>query len=142
MSSLLVFSPRCDHSRETIEFIGKHPQLKAMPFRYHDIHKSPLPQQLRTRVTRVPTLITKDRVLVGQEIKAFLASLLPNEAPVHCELGGTCGMSSIDGNDDDGDLFSLDSYGVSLQPAMTPELEAKIQQQVEQVAYSDITKDT
>ena len=32
-------------------------------------------------------------------------------------------MSSIDGNDDDGDFFSLDSYGVSLQPAMTPELE-------------------
>ena len=35
-----------------------------------------------------------------------------------------------DGDDGDGSFFSLDSYGQSLQPAMTKELEAKISRNV------------
>jgi hypothetical protein len=35
-------------------------------------------------------------------------------------------------------MFGLDDYGISLQPAMTPELEAKISRKVEDTPYSDI----
>jgi len=44
-------------------------------------------------------------------------------------LGG-CSTTTLDGREGSGDLFGLDDYGRSLQPAMTPELEDKISQSV------------
>ena len=46
-------------------------------------------------------------------------------------------MSSIDGKDDDDGVFNLDNYGVSLQPAMTKELEERINRSVNE-AYNNI----
>ena len=69
------------------------------------------------------------RNLVGGEIKQWLASMLPNEVTT-LQLGGGFGYADLDGNDGDGDLFSLDNYGASLMPSMTPELEERINKNV------------
>ncbi len=137
--SLLIYSEKCEHSRAVLEFIRNNPKLRALPFAYHDIHKSRIPRQLAGRVTRVPTMVTKDgKMLLGKEIRAWLQSLLPHEEVQHQSLGGGCAMSTLDGGEGGGDYFDIDSYGASLQPAMTAEIEAKINQEVKQVAYSDL----
>jgi len=47
-------------------------------------------------------------------------------------------MTTLDGDENDTDMFSLDSYGQSLQPAMTRELEEKINRDVSKgVAYNE-----
>jgi hypothetical protein len=76
-------------------------------------------------------MLTKNgKLLVGNEIKQWLGSLLPNEI-TNCTLsGGMCGLSSLDDEDDDDSVFLLDNYGQSLQPAMTSELQARISQDV------------
>ena len=48
-------------------------------------------------------------------------------------------VSDIVCEDDDGDIFNLDSYGRSLQPAMTKELEDRITMSVSD-AYNNIKK--
>jgi hypothetical protein len=68
--------------------------------------------------------------MVGNEVKQWLQSLLPNELSNH-QLGGFgLGVCSLEGDEDDGDIFALNNYGQSLQPALTPELQAKINQSV------------
>ena len=48
-------------------------------------------------------------------------------------------MTSLDGNDKDANMFYLDNYGQSLQPAMTKELEEKISRDVSKgMAYTDL----
>jgi hypothetical protein len=48
-------------------------------------------------------------------------------------------MTSLDGDTSTSDMFKLDDYGQSLQPAMTPELQEKIGRDVSKgVAYSDL----
>jgi hypothetical protein len=84
-------------------------------------------------------MLTKNgKLLVGKEIKNWLTSLLPNNDLSHHDFGafGTS-MSSIDGKDSDDSVFSLDNYGVSLQPAMTKELEERINRSVNE-AYNNI----
>ena len=45
-------------------------------------------------------------------------------------------MTTLDGNDNESEMFALYSYGKSLQPAMTRELEEKISRDVSKgVAY-------
>jgi hypothetical protein len=80
-------------------------------------------------------MLTKNgKVLVGSEIKAWLMSLLPNEDVSFDDIAGfSCSMTSLE-NDEEvrngGGAFELDRYGSTMQPAMTPELEAKINQSV------------
>jgi hypothetical protein len=83
-------------------------------------------------------MFTKNgKVLVGKEIQNWLNSLLPNkELTNHNLQGGFGNFSSIDGEDDTEIGFDLENYGQSLQPAMTPQLEARISQDVKD-AYSD-----
>jgi hypothetical protein len=86
-------------------------------------------------------MLTKNgKILVGNEIKNWLDSLLPAKDVEHGSIGGFGGsMSSLDGKDNNSDMFSLDSYGQSLQPAMTKELEEKIGRDVSKgVAYTDL----
>lgn len=140
--SLLIFSPKCQHSRELIDFIQARPQLKQL-VHYHNVNQRGIPPEYKHKITRVPTMLTKNgKVLVGSEIKAWLMSLLPNDEVTHMDIGGfSCGMTSLE-NDDvvhggtDG-IFELDHYGSTLQPAMTPELEAKINRSVND-AYNQI----
>jgi hypothetical protein len=76
-------------------------------------------------------MLTKNgKLLVGNEIKQWLGSLLPNDI-TNCTVGGRlCGLSNLDDDDDEDSVFLLDNYGQSLQPAMTPELQARISQNV------------
>jgi hypothetical protein len=132
--SLLIFSQKCQHSRELIDFIRARPQLTQL-VRYHDVNRQGIPPEYRKKITRVPTMLTKNgKILVGSEIKAWLMSLLPNEEVSFDDMGSfSCAMTSLD-NDEEvrsgGGVFELDNYGSTLQPAMTPELEAKINRSV------------
>tara|TARA_Y100000389_G_scaffold76716_1_gene73475 strand:+ start:2935 stop:3195 length:261 start_codon:yes stop_codon:yes gene_type:complete len=84
-------------------------------------------------------MLTKNgKLLVGKEIKNWLISLLPNNSLQHHEFGAFgSSMSSIDGKEDTDDAFNLDNYGVSLQPAMTKEMEERINRSVND-AYNNI----
>jgi hypothetical protein len=79
-------------------------------------------------------MLTKNgKILVGQEIKAWLQSLLPNTF-TNCDLnscrGFGGGLASFDGSEETDGIFLLENYGQSLQPAMTPELQNKISKPV------------
>ena len=136
MSALLVYSTKCKHSMDCIQFIYSNAQLKQI-VQLHDVNLKGVPQQYARYITRVPTLLTKNgKILVGNEIKTWLNSLLPNTID-NCQLGQcSIATSSFDGGDDGGGIFELDNYGQSLQPAMTPELQAKINQKVAGGQYS------
>src|SRR5210317_2275857 len=137
--SLLIYSPRCKHSMDVIEYINKHPQLKQL-VHYHNVNTQGIPPNYRNKINRVPTMLTKNgKILVGNEIKNWLDSLLPKKEVEHSEISAFgCSMTSLDGNDNTG-MFSLDDYGKSLQPAMTKELEEKINREVSKgVAYTDL----
>ena len=137
--SLLVYSPKCSHSNDLIDYLNRHPEFKNH-VKFHNINTHGLPQQMRTKVKSVPTLLTNNgKILVGREIKNWFDSLLPNKEIRNCDFsGGKCSFASLDDDDDDdfGSGFSIDSYGQSLQPAMTPELQQRITMDVKD-AYTD-----
>jgi len=54
---------------------------------------------------------------------------------------GDCNMTTLDGGENTNEMFGIDSYGVSLQPAMTAELEEKINKSVSE-AYTSHTQET
>ncbi len=129
--SLLVYSPKCKHSMDIVEYIQKEPQLKQL-VHYHNINTHGVPQNYKNKINRVPTMLTKNgKILVGNEIKNWLDSLMPRKEFTNGNIGGFgCSMTSLDGTDTTSDMFRLDDYGQSLQPAMTKELEAKINRDV------------
>lgn len=134
-AAMLVFSQKCKHSLEILNFLESTPQLKTM-VQIHDVNRLGVPPQYSKQITRVPTLLTKNgKILVGKEIKTWLESLLPNNF-VNCDLklcrGLGAGMASFDGSEEDNgeNMFLLDNYGQSLQPAMTTELQNKINKPV------------
>jgi|TARA_R110001606_G_scaffold399244_1_gene582688 hypothetical protein len=136
--SLLLYSPKCKHSVEIINFIQSHEQLKHL-IHYHNVSENGIPPQYRNQITKVPTLLSKNgKLLVGREIHNWLQSLLPVQELETCGFGGIT-STTLDGESSK-DMFALDSYGQSLQPAMTSELEAKISRKVEDSAYTDIKK--
>jgi hypothetical protein len=86
-------------------------------------------------------MLTKNgKILVGNEIKNWLDSLLPKKDVEHSGIGAFgCSMTDLDGGESVSDMFRLDDYGRSLQPAMTKELEEKINREVSKgVAYTDL----
>jgi len=136
--ALLVYSPKCNHSKDIINFLESNPPVKQL-VQFHNVNQFGIPSQYAKKITRVPTLLTKNgKILVGNEVKNWLQSLMPNNGDFeHQSLCGGGGfsstMSSFGGEmmgEGGGDLFELDNYGQSLQPAMTPELEAKISKKV------------
>lgn len=135
--SLLIYSPKCSHSVDIVNYINRHAQLRQI-VQFHNVNTMGIPQQYRSKITRVPTMLTKNgKILVGKEIQNWLESLLPVEDLETCGFG-KCEMTTLDG-EGSSTLFGLDEYGRSLQPAMTPELEAKISRSVTE-AYGDIKK--
>ena len=135
--ALLLYSNKCTFSAEVLTFISNNSQLKQI-IQLHNINTHGVPQQYAGKITRVPTLLTKNgKMLVGNEVKQWLVSLLPVEELTTCNIQGKCGFSSLDGQDDNS-LFELDHYGQSLQPAMTPELQAKINKSVSPDTYEPI----
>tara|TARA_B100001175_G_C19510400_1_gene643430 strand:+ start:1052 stop:1468 length:417 start_codon:yes stop_codon:yes gene_type:complete len=126
--SLLIYSPQCNHSLDIINYIQKNENLKKI-VSYHNINKLGIPPQFKNKISRVPTMLTKNgKFLVGNEIKNWLESLLPTQ---ELEMAGfgTCSMTTLDGEGTN-DMFGLDDYGTSLQPPMTEELQAKIDRSV------------
>ncbi len=128
--ALLLFSQKCAHSREIIEFIQGNSQL-AQIVRYHDVNKQGVPPQYQNKITRVPTMLTTNgKMLVGAEIRQWLESILPPTELENCEIGGGCVFATSLEGEDEGGLCSLGIYGQSLAPAMTNDLRAKIEQKV------------
>lgn len=126
--SLLIYSPQCSHSLDIINYIQKNENLKQI-VSYHNINKLGIPPQFKSKISRVPTMLTKNgKLLVGNEIKNWLESLLPIKE-VEMAGFGTCAMTTLEGEGAD-DMFGIDDYGISLQPPMTPELEEKISRSV------------
>ncbi len=133
MAALLVYSQKCKHSLEILNFIEATPQIKQM-VQVHDVNRLGVPAQYAKQINRVPTMLTKNgKILIGNEIKAWLESLLPAKF-TNCDLnscksfGGS--LASLDGGEDGDSIFLLDNYGQSLQPAMTTELQNKISKPV------------
>lgn len=136
--SLLIYSPKCSHSLDIIDYIKRRPQI-AQLVNYHNVNTQGIPPQYAHKITRVPTLLTKNgKFLVGNEIKNWLESLLPNNDIGSCDFG-MCSMTSLDG-EGNSDIFGLDDYGRSLQPPMTAELEEKINRDVSQTYSNNIKK--
>ncbi len=136
--SLLLFSPKCSHSLDLIDFINQNAQLRQI-VNFHNINTHGIPPQYKYKIDRVPTMLTKNgKLLVGQEIKNWLESLLPQKQVETFGFGG-CGMTTLDGDGVD-EIFELDSYGSSLQPGMTPELQAKIDQDVNRAYDTSLKK--
>lgn len=126
--SLLIYSPQCSHSLDIIDYIQKNENLKQI-VSYHNINKLGIPPQFKSKISRVPTMLTKNgKLLVGNEIKNWLESLLPIKE-VEMAGFGTCAMTTLEGESTD-DMFGIDDYGISLQPPMTTELEEKISRSV------------
>ncbi len=138
--SLLIYSPRCKHSMDLVQYINDHSQLKQI-VHYHNVNTQGIPNQYKTQLKRVPTMLTKNgKILVGNEIKNWLDSLLPKKDIDHAGFGGdVCSMTPLEGSGRDSSMFYLDNYGQSLQPAMTKELEEKISRDVSKgEAYTDL----
>lgn len=129
---MLVYSDRCQHSQKILRTIQENPALLKV-LQFHNVTVRGVPNK---NVTRVPTLLTQDgKILVGQEVKAWVESMIPVE-----EFGSVDsfkGTAMLDESDTQGagDMFDLDMYGASLAPVMTQELEEKINKKV-QDAYS------
>jgi len=139
--ALLLYSPKCNHSVDIKKFIDEKPQLLQI-VRFHDVSAMGIPNQHRGKITRVPTMLTQNgKMLVGNEIKAWLISLLPPSELSACQLGGWGGnLACLDGTEEEGGMFELSMYGQSLQPGMTPELEARINQSVSDAYQNTIKK--
>ena len=57
--SLLIYSPQCSHSLDVIQYINKHENLKQI-VSYHNINKLGIPPQFKNKISRVPTMLTKN----------------------------------------------------------------------------------
>lgn len=137
MALLIYSSTKSQPSIDIVSFVNSNSQLRQI-VKLHDIVSHGIPRQFAGKISRVPTLLTQNgKLLVGNEVKQWLTSLLPVEELSSCDMYGKCGgLSSLDGNDEES-FFDLGNYGQSLQPAMTPELQAKINKSVAE-AYDTI----
>jgi len=122
--ALLVYSDKCKFSQEIIAFIKTQPALIEI-IRFHNVTTSGVPSN---KITRVPTLVTNEgKMCVGAEVKSWLVSMVPTDFESWDMGGGLC--TNLDGSENAG-MFDLDKYGESLQPILTPELEARINMSV------------
>lgn len=118
--ALLVYSDKCKWSMEIIQFIKTQPTLIEI-VRFHNISTQGVPSK---KITKVPTLVTNNGDMkVGGEVKTWLVSMIPVEFESWDSTNNF--VSNLDGSESR-TLFELDNYGESLQPILTPELEAKI----------------
>lgn len=117
--ALLVYSENCKWSQEILMYIKTQPALLEI-VRFWNVNAQGIPSN---KITRVPTLVTNDgKMCIGKEVKAWLESMVPCDFESWCSATG---CSNLDGTDDPG-FFEVDRYGESLQPRITPELEARI----------------
>ena len=84
---------------DVIGYVNQHHQLKQL-VRYHNVNTQGIPPSYKNKINRVPTMLTQNgKILVGNEIKNWLDSLLPPKEVVHSPIGGFgCGMTTLDGD--------------------------------------------
>jgi len=122
--ALLVYSDKCKWSTDIIQFIKTQPTLIEI-VRFHNISTQGVPSK---KITKVPTLVTNNGDMkVGGEVKTWLVSMIPVEFESWDSTNNF--VSNLDGSESR-TLFELDNYGESLQPVLTPELEARISMSV------------
>lgn len=138
MAALLLYSMRCQYCVAILGTIQKHKALQTI-IKLHDINRLGVPQALMGKIDCVPVLITKDgNIMSGKEVKNWIHSMIPDNNEVgSMGFGGLgAGIQSLENpEENDEDMFSLDSYGESLAPTMTPELQRKIDMNVSE-AYN------
>lgn len=118
--ALLVFSDRCQYCQDILKFINSEPSIQPV-LRFWNITTQGVPSK---KITRVPTLVTNEgKMMVGSEVRAWIESMIPSEIESFNSDNFTF---NLDGSDTSDSVFNLDKYGSSLQPVLTPELEAKI----------------
>jgi hypothetical protein len=133
--ALLVYSDRCHHSIDVITYIKTQPALLQI-VRFHNINTNGIPSK---RITRVPTLVTNEgNLLVGAEVRNWLESMVPVELDSWCS-SGLCTSTLGEANDDAGDFFDVNMYGVPLQPVVTPEMHERINRKPSE-AFSDLKR--
>jgi glutaredoxin-related protein len=125
---LLVYSQNCSYSAKIIEYIRSQ-QVLLNIVRFHNINTSGVPNGL----TRVPAIITKDgATIIGGDVKTYLENLIPNNIESTNIVGGKLSTYSLDGSSGDmRGISNFDSFGHSLSPPMTKELEEKIGRNVQ-----------
>jgi hypothetical protein len=118
--ALLVFSDRCQYCQEILKFVNSEPSIQPV-LRFWNITTQGVPSK---KITRVPTLVTNEgKMMVGSEVRAWIESMIPSEIESFSNDNFTF---NLDGSENLDSAFNLDKYGASLQPTLTPELEAKI----------------
>ena len=58
--SILIYSPKCAHSLDIIDYINKNEKFKQI-VKFHNINELGIPPQFRNKISRVPTMLTKKR---------------------------------------------------------------------------------
>ena len=85
--ALLVYSDKCKWSADIMTFIKTQPALIEI-VRFHNINTSGVPSK---KITRVPTLVTNEgQMLVGQEVKTWLLSMIPSDFDSWDSSGNLC----------------------------------------------------
>ena len=131
--SVLIFSKRCPHCMNVIDFIKENKPLHNL-VTFHDVNVRGIPPKLHNKITSVPVLITKDGgILSGKDIIPWFQNLLPTE---FTGMGGGMSSQNLDGNDEVGDFFALEDYSAPLAPPMTKDLRQKIDMKVND-AYTE-----
>lgn len=131
--TLLVYSENCKYCTDIITFIRSQAVLLSI-VRFHNINKQGVPSGL----TRVPALISDDgATIIGADVRNYLESLLPSTIE-SSSLGSKLNSYNLDGTIENS-IFSINSFGNSLAPPMTKDLEDKISKNV-QDAYQNIKK--
>jgi hypothetical protein len=131
--TLLVYSENCKYCTDIITFIRSQAVLLSI-VRFHNINKQGVPSGL----TRVPALISDDgATIIGADVRNYLESLLPSTIE-SSSMGSKLHSYNLDGTIETS-IFSINSFGNSLAPPMTKDLEEKINKNV-QDAYQNIKK--
>ncbi len=134
MSGVLIFSEKCPYCMEVLNFIKDHPILIPM-VKTHEISRNGVPEG----ITRVPAIITSHGERhVGIEVLRWLENMIPTSFEGKCSMeGGACPFDEP--FDEIGDGFPLDSYGMSLSPHITKDLQQKIDKPLGE-AYAEVKK--
>lgn len=122
--NVLVYSTKCEHCAELISFINENESILSVT-RFHDINSNGVPRG----VTRVPTMIVKNKMLVGRDIRDYLESIIPQDTEAF-NFGPKIG-SSMDGTCFDDGMCSIQNFGQKLEPTISKELKEKINKSVQ-----------
>jgi len=120
--AMLVYSDKCKHCYDLIEFIKTKPALHSI-VTYQHVHDGVPPG-----VSKVPSLVTSSgQIYVGKDVKEYLYSLVPNKIE---RFGFSKTNPTRLDHQPSGKLSPLSSIGKNNQAVMTRQLEQKISQSV------------